>query len=305
MSIQADEEGQFSFPTAFVDLTDQLNQRVDPILADNASLDKAGRFGKFVAKNRRKVIWSAVTLLAIGFVTLVGAGLMGSMRLVAAGYNYGFGQTELSHNVTTLRDGTRVYSVLEPRAPISDQYHAMLLLMQIRATDYRPLQESDVKRQYHEWRVTLAEQRSHNFTWNAARELAVATLAAAPDSQRCLCYAQLGLPVNVVMTRPDNDILFEPMIEGDSSYTVNETMIDRGDLYRLVRAARVSMAAAQEPPEMVPADVDFVSVTSGTVRFMRADGWLSRTVIGKKPSEVGVYTCIKHCITFFPSKKSK
>lgn len=181
MSIQADEEGQFSFPTAFVDLTDQLNQRVDPILADNASLDKAGRFGKFVAKNRRKVIWSAVTLLAIGFVTLVGAGLMGSMRLVAAGYNYGFGQTELSHNVTTLRDGTRVYSVLEPRAPISDQYHAMLLLMQIRATDYRPLQESDVKRQYHEWRVTLAEQRSHNFTWNAARELAVATLAAAPD----------------------------------------------------------------------------------------------------------------------------
>jgi len=302
-------------------------ERVDPFLADNEQLRKQGRFGKFVASNRAAALCCVVGLAMLGIGSLLwlsGAYFLGSVRLVAAGVRYEFGQSELEHSAVRLGDGTLVERVIEPRAPIGDHYHALLMLTALRkAGAAGRLTPDAVARGYANWTVSSVEAAQHNFTFDGTAKLArsvaddAAQRAAAGIDAACVCYAELGLPYNIVYVRSVDEVLYEPRIEADKWRSPVAQVRDRGRLARLLREARVY--AAQLAEGAAPDDGDappgaasrvaraaaaahasstdaLVSAVHGTVAYVRRSGRQRRRMFDDDDQS---YVCIKQCVSHF------
>jgi hypothetical protein len=258
-----------------------VGEQMDPLVVDNERLAKQGRVGKFIARHRAASLCFAAAMFVVGCATLLflsGSYFFGSMRLIAAGVSYRFGEAELPHDSVK---------------PISTEYHALLVYNELAGAPRRKLTPADVVRGYAEWRVTLNE-RTHNFTWRAAKQLARTTLG----NDTCLCYLQLGLAYNVVacpVDESDVELMYEPEIESDSHRVANVTVGIRSKLYKMLYAARVFIDASQTPPRITPPpQVPFVSAASGTVRYITEDGSLRRAVLADP-----LYPCIKECAQYF------
>jgi len=257
----------------------------DQYIADNEQLSKQGVYGKWIAKNRRLFLWLGVSVFALSFAALcfvVFQGVMPSMRLAAAGISYGFGEHRLAFDSVRLASGV-VERVIEPLAAVTDQGHALLLLQQLEKRESLTL--DIVRRGYHQWLVSAQETDAHNFTWVGAKKL-------AQTVGRCVCYVQLGLPVNAVLLGDEQ--IYEPQVEKEYG---EATAVERDQFYALMRTARRYIDQSREPRVITPADEPLRLASSAMVQYITSEGRMRRTVFDGEE-----YRCIGSCVAVYNEK---
>lgn len=258
----------------------------DQYVADNEQLKKTGRFGKWVADNRRLFVILSLSMFLLGFISLlffVVQGFMPSMRMAAAGVAYQFGQERLAYSSVTLPSGLVVERVIQPVAAVTDQGHAMLLIKQMQSR--KTLTLDTVRQGYSQWLLSVQETLPHNFTWTAAKVVA----SSIKGNDTCLCYMQLGLPFNAVLL--NEDVLYEPVVEKAQGDT---TVIERGSFYALMRKARVFIASSSEPRVSTPEEVPLRVSSSAMVQYITESGRFRRSMF-----EGEEYRCIRNCIAIY------
>lgn len=285
-------------------------KHAEPFLADNDQLSKQGPLGKFVASNRNASVAVILLLVMIGVGTVLmlgGSYFLGSVRLIAAGISYEFGSNELPHSSIRLDSGVVVERIVQPVEPVTTVYHALLLKNQLdeRAHDRIELSKEDVTRGYATWQVSKNEERAHNFTFVAARELASRVLQESSTSidSACICFAQLGLPYNIVYLA-SGELLFEPSIESDAWRAKVVQVRERGVLHNLLADANnaddsFSMQSDHANPPKLPVPKvgsTLVSADSGTVHYITSDGRMRRRVID---GGTLTFPCVKQCVSLF------
>lgn len=295
----ANENRLFSGSSAFttIDLDNGL-------LADGERLEKMGPLGKTINKHRRATLIVAGVLIAVGGATLLFVAstfLLGSLRMVAAGFSYKFGESELPVDSVRLASGLVVERVLEPQAAMTELRHAMLLVDSLLENRARPpLTRDDFARGYLQWRASEFEPE-HNFTLAAARKLARSLV----DEPVCVCYATLGIPHNIVYLRDSDEVLFAPRVEAFSARAELVHVMHNAQLFGLLNGvqkyreglARGSARTLDESAPLAQPAVGakaFVTPDAGTIEHVSESGYLRRRVFAESQ-----FPCINQCISIF------
>lgn len=266
----------------------------DEILADDESLGKIGSLGKLISSNRFAFVVLALTLMLIGAFTLfytAYAVLAVSIRVVAAGFEYGPGQDVLPIDSVKLDSGIVVARVIEPIMEMQDVLHASLWLhtmAQYKNASY-PTKE-DYMSGYLKWKVSEIEPE-HNFTLKAAKEL----VASVSKGEPCYCYAGLGLPYNIVYLVESEDVMYGPAVEGELQSAERVSSSHNKKVFDLL--ARAEEELRREEDDRTPSEAKAEAhkcASKGRVTYLTEGGLKRRRVLEEKE-----FPCVSRCISLF------
>lgn len=269
--------------------------RADNIFPDKESLAKRGWIGKQAAKHRPRLVCAGVFVASLCFLAAVGwfvLIIVQSLRVRASGLNLQEIDTARQANGLIV-NGVLVRNVVQPAAQMADTTHALLLMDDSRFSNYTALSEDELLAGFLPW--TAAEDRPRvNFTLAHMENLVRAQTDR--NETTCVCYAEYGLPYNIVYLSDKDDVLYEPRIVQEFTDRVVRIRSECS-LHSLLEETkrRLSKGGEEEPRRIESGKEHFMTTnSSGIVQFMRMDGKRSRVRL-----DLPEFPCIKHCIRFF------
>jgi len=238
-----------------------LERGADALLGDNEALQKAGRLGKFTARNRAlcvRVFMVGACALLLVLSALFVRSAVGITMIAARGISnrlaFGFvspwatrdelAALFLNRSAHRVRVGKLlVENVVEPVSRIHDESEILLLRFGVEMQrSQRTFEQSRDSESlfptafdgYLQWFPFMGNV-SANFTLSHALKLIERDVTAArDDTPDCVCFVEYGLPYHVVVLPAKKQTLLWPLVEETSHDVVNvsssslfETLVER------------------------------------------------------------------------------
>jgi len=275
-------------------VTVNLN-RADGYFPDSESLSKRGFVGKLAAKHRPRLICVGVFASSIAFLLFVLWFIFlifQSLRVRASGIDIASVDGAHASGPVAI-NGVPVLGIVEPAGQMSDTTHALMLLEDERFANYSRLTAEELKLGYLAW--TAASDRPRvNFTLAHAEKLV--REQTDRNETTCVCYAEYGLPYNIVYMPGDDEVLYEPRIVQEFTERVVRIRSECS-LHSLIEETkrRLHNGEDEEPRRIESGKEHFMTTnSSGIVEWLRVDGRRSR-----KQLDLPEFPCVKHCVRFF------
>lgn len=198
----------------------KLMQEIDLTVPNNDSLEKRGKVGKFIARNRRIVVLCLAlcvvltvaivaikaTIVASHVVETVVEAVVESIHFFAPDHSH---ETLASavHNLT-MPSGLLLVNVVDPVSQIRSAQSALLLHSELEAGTVAHLTQRDIVSGYWQWHVSNTHTR--NFTFARANDLL--RNITEQRGAHCDCYPSLAIPLRVVYAHQSDCLMFEPEI---------------------------------------------------------------------------------------------
>lgn len=271
-----------------VDLSAGIDQR----LPDNEALERKGRIGKIIARNRPRFVCVAAVLFALLSIFLAAMFIVvvvRSLQVRASGLDLSL--VENADDSSLVINGRKVEKVVQPVQEMEDTEHAAMLLRDPRYSNYTLLTPDEVRLGYLPW--TAAEEHPRvNFTLSYAEGL-VRSQTNRNDTT-CVCYAAYGLPYNIVYVSSEDEVAYEPRIAQEFDNRVVRVKSECS-LNALLEETKRRMSDEKEPLALESGRHHHMTTnSSGIVEYMDSSGVRKRKTFG-----LPEFPCVKHCISFF------
>lgn len=260
-------------------------EKANEYIPDATALEKHGKFGKMLARNRPRLLCFAAVLMvaaAFAFCAMFIFVIYQFVRPRASGLD--MHTIDNADKSSLLVGDTRVLNVVSPVEAMNDVAHAVLLLNDPRFANYTHLTREEIGKGYLPWSAAPDRPRV-NFTLGQMEEL----LKEKTDAEKstCVCYAAYGLPYNIVYLADSQSFLYEPRVKqefvGKVVRVTNECV-----LHDLLKEARGGGGTHTGE------DHTMTTNSSGIVESITVGGSRVRKVV-----DGAEFPCIKHCIEFF------
>lgn len=263
---------------------------VDAVMARNEDLEKTGRWGKFLARNRKHVVLVSGILMGLGCFFILwafGNVIMYMFRTVAAGIDHFADPSSV-----ILGTAGVVNYVTQPKAILATASQASMVINDVNAklVERTVLTESIVGLGYLQWRP-ISGLDMRNFTLGHMKFLAKSTSATLPECA-CLCYTYFGIPENIVYVARTDEVLYEPRMVSEtpanSSVPVKpcnctaRTLVS--DIVKMRKRSWFQLS--YDPAERI--------AESGIVHYVTHNGALKNRAFAQPE-----LACIKECISYF------
>ena len=263
---------------------------VENVMAENDQLEKKGRFGKLIARNRRHVVLVSTILMGLGALLILwvfGSAVMFIFRTVAAEIDYFKDPSSVK-----LANGVVVHNVVEPKAILATASQASMVVNDVRARmdERRLLTPEIVKSGFLQWRV-ISGLGMVNFTLNPMG-LLVKTHSRGLQQCPCLCYTYFGIPENIVYVASTDEVLYEPRLVSETPANATIAVAPCNSTARalvsdiVIFRKRTWFKFTYDPSQRVAA--------SGIVHYVTHGGALKNRAFAQPD-----LACIKECISYF------
>lgn len=235
-----------------------------------------GPVGKTIHRHRRRIVCVGISCLFFGAVALVAYlcfWLMMAIAVRASGLDFA------THDDTV--------DIINPRGTMETIDHADLLLMDERFRSYEPLTAEELQNGALPWTVA-SDVRRPRFELDAMERLV--REQTDPRHSTCICYAEYGLPYNIVYAAEDDEIMYEPFI---SQEFADRTVKLRSSC-KLDHLIANAMRRGQGEQLTKLRENTVASNSSGIVEYLLRDGRRARRRI-----DLPLFPCVKHCTAFF------
>lgn len=269
--------------------------RADSFVPDRDTLAKRGALGKLAAKHRSRLICVGVfvsSIVFLGFALWFLFIIIQSLRVRASGLD--IDSVDAAREADGIRvNGVLVQSVVEPVQQMSDTTHALMLLEDERFANYTPLAPHELRAGYLPW-TAVRDRPRVNFTLEHMERL-VRQQTDRKEST-CVCYAEYGLPYNIVYLSATDEVLYEPQVVQEFTDRVVRIRSECS-LHSLLEETkrRLDKGGDEEPRRIESGKEHFMTTnSSGIVQSYKADGKRSRQRL-----DLPEFPCVKHCARFF------
>lgn len=179
-----------------------------------------------------------------------------------------------------------------PTRPMQTVSHAAILLSDSRFRAPTPLTDTDLKADTLGWTITSGGLQSIFRKYALDRTV---QMHAMETNATCVCWAEFGVPWNILFDTNLNETLVEPVILQEFTnrvVRVSSTCFLRAILEEAAKRDNVDVYDLSIPVDRM--EKTHETNSSGMVEYLRLSGTRVRKVI-KGPS----FLCVKHCIGFF------
>lgn len=270
---------------------DTIQTTENTLLGNKEKIEKTGKVGKLIIKHKKIFICALLSLAMLGIASILWVGGMyffSWLRLTAAGVRYKFGDSSLVHFTVKLDSGIVVERVFEPIAPVSDEWHAMLLRYDLQQRLREDSLQVALSAGYSEWTVVHGE-KAYNYTFSGVRKFAHTVLKE--EEPVCVCFAQLGIPISAVFVRSSGNVLYDPFVVSENPKSDQGISQFHAEFRSLLWAAAEHERGRKATGTMPAYNKTHIA---GMVRYVTETGLLGRLPVSEKDGEL--LPCIKQCI---------
>lgn len=260
----------------------QIHQTISAKIPDEESLSKSNFFiVKWIGRHRKRFVCLAAMCVIATLLTFAGA-LVAWLALQFTVRAAGLDAALVNDHM--VRD-------IEAEGRMASLDHALLLVLDPRYQNYTPITPDELSFGELPWTVA-ANRRRANFTLDV---MAQTVRNHAKPNETCLCYAEFGLPYNVVFDVAQDELLYEPKITQEFAERKVKFRYEC-QLHELVSQALAhtgqtdtSVAAHEEEHS------DYrITNSSGIVEYYTRSGKRGRRLL-----DLPIFPCVKHCLQFF------